>query len=368
MKASKYLSSSQWNHTLSALSFLQKEGFSGDWTIIHAGKIAIAETHAFLTQREFADAFNYRMSRHGIQLTTKSLSRLTQYGIFPQGGFIPSSIKLQPLQQCIQKSIESKNSSTLLLLCQRYEQLMSLSSNGKLFHPNAFTAIGIGSKRIDADYMHKYRGRNFSPLYLYSQIPSVESLYIQLGDRAIQGAESFKKKSERLRSLIYAPEATEKALQQFLKESAWIWGIDATKVYPKKALANKYEVDFLIQRADGSWEIVEIESPRARVLTRNLRPTKELTHAMSQVRDYQEFCLKNYSFLYQNENIELLSPKGVVIIGRGLNKKESQALESLNRTSHIKVATYDYLLTTTERLTQKLTISRFHNLPRLFCA
>lgn len=81
------------------------------------------------------------------------------------------------------------------------------------------------------------------------------------------------------------------------------------------------------------------------MFTKSLDPRKELTHAIRQVRDYQSFCMRNYSYLSSENKKDIFAPRGYVIIGTILSDSEKSKLDELNK-SHpmVEVHTYQYLI------------------------
>jgi len=86
----------------------------------------------------------------------------------------------------------------------------------------------------------------------------------------------------------------ESTIQSFLADHSYFFNglIDPWKpspLYSKVKLGCDYEVDFAWLHFDSfgpEWRLVEIESPSCKLFTKSGNPSKELTHAVQQVRDW----------------------------------------------------------------------------------
>lgn len=124
-------------------------------------------------------------------------------------------------------------------------------------------------------------------------------------------------------------------IQPFLSdERHWIL-LDASPqmVWPQKRLGSGLKVDFMIRESTGGYVAVEIESPNFPLYTKALNPSKELTHAEQQVRDYCEFIDQNLDYVGREEKLEgITRPRGRVVIGRrrGLSEAAKRKLAGRN--------------------------------------
>jgi hypothetical protein len=140
-----------------------------------------------------------------------------------------------------------------------------------------------------------------------------------------------------------------------MNKNFWIWGLEYTQAIPKKKLAEKYEIDFLLKRIDGRWDIIEIERSNLHLFTKKFDLRKELIHAMQQVINYRSFCMRNYTYLSSENNLDIFAPKGYVIIGNALSDVERRKLDELNRNqTALEVHTYEYLIKRASRFTESV--------------
>jgi hypothetical protein len=119
-------------------------------------------------------------------------------------------------------------------------------------------------------------------------------------------------------------------------------------LYTKVRLGDEHEIDFVLvdPSSDGAeWHLVEIESPTAKLLTRRGDPSRELTHALRQVRDWERWIETNRD--YANRLMPGIDhPLGHVFMGRRSEIESTKAKEQLrainiqNR-AYVEVGTLD---------------------------
>ncbi len=156
----------------------------------------------------------------------------------------------------------------------------------------------------------------------------------------------------RLQVMINRFEATlhgnpgEEIVQQFLTENWQLLALNAIQVTPKVPLGNEYVTDYVVELPNCEYILVEIEQPKYTLFTKQGNPTKELTHAQGQVRDWREWVANNIAYARQSLP-EISDPECWVIIGRSssLAKKDSHRLKQMNRDlRRTRVLTFDTLL------------------------
>lgn len=114
---------------------------------------------------------------------------------------------------------------------------------------------------------------------------------------------------------------SEEQVRRFLATHMYFWnGLVRvhTPVYTKVKLGAKFEVDFLWcdpSSSGAEWHLVEIERPTAKLFTRAGEPSHRLTHAMTQVRDWQDWIVR-----HSQDADELMpgvyQPMGHIFMGR----------------------------------------------------
>lgn len=111
--------------------------------------------------------------------------------------------------------------------------------------------------------------------------------------------------------------------------------------------------DFLVAEMSSigiEWHLVEIESPRSPVERKDGLPTKELNHAIGQIRDWRDWLLNNRDYTRRSKEegglgLVGIDPRasGLIIIGR--RKKFSSRYNEFRRTmidrDRIVIHSYD---------------------------
>ena len=138
----------------------------------------------------------------------------------------------------------------------------------------------------------------------------------------------------------------EEELQAFLAENPVVLSPAAQNIYPKHKLGKEHVCDFVIERAEADYVLVEIEAASRRLFTKKGDPFHELSHAQQQVEDWLEWVSHNTS--YAEQSLPGISdPEAWVVIGRDKMLTGSQKVKLRRRNKalhHITIMTYDQLL------------------------
>lgn len=154
------------------------------------------------------------------------------------------------------------------------------------------------------------------------------------------------------RSLIDR-ELREEEYQQFLAQRPVLLDPLAAKVVPQHRLGAEFVADYVIASLADRHTVVEIEKPQDPVFTAGGNYSSQLTHALRQVLDSQDWIEHNIA--YARERLpKIASPSGLVVIGRstGWTDAEHRRLRRLNISlgGRVRIATYDDILQDGERL------------------
>lgn len=156
------------------------------------------------------------------------------------------------------------------------------------------------------------------------------------------------------KTLLSKPGVNEEEVQKFLKRNFLLLSMNARRVWDKHPLGAEFQVDFVLEEVDGSYTLVEIEDPSFRLFTKVGQPTSELTHAITQVRDYRKWIESHHDYAQEGLPGLRSRPRGIVIIGRdgSLIAEDSQRLHDLNEEGRgfYEVMTYDGLMERVETL------------------
>ncbi|MGA7925251.1 MAG: Shedu anti-phage system protein SduA domain-containing protein [Candidatus Sulfotelmatobacter sp.] len=112
-------------------------------------------------------------------------------------------------------------------------------------------------------------------------------------------------------------------------------------------MGTKYRIDFLVQKPDSTYLLVEIENPQARLFIKSGDFSADVNHAIRQVEDWQEWIEANLPTV-ERSYPGIRAPEALVVIGRdrGLSITEQNRLarHNVNMRGRIMIKTYDDLL------------------------
>jgi ppGpp synthetase/RelA/SpoT-type nucleotidyltranferase len=167
---------------------------------------------------------------------------------------------------------------------------------------------------------------------------------------ALKGAEKIDVAIERLSSLLDCADVHEKRdVHPFLVEHAYFLhpALETIVSEPAIGVGTEFKPDFIIREATGEYVLVEIESPKCRLFTKRGDFTAEVSHAVQQVEDWQEWLEQNLPTA-QRHYPDIVSPRGSIVIGRSstLSEKERQKLarRNINTRGRLEILTYDDLI------------------------
>jgi hypothetical protein len=158
---------------------------------------------------------------------------------------------------------------------------------------------------------------------------------------------------ENFKRIIENDSLKEEVYQEFLCKNPVLMDPLAKKIIPKQQLGNEYITDFVIKKFDDEYILVEIEKPRNKIFTKKNDFSADLTHAIGQVIDFQEWVESDIHYA-QRLLPNISSPNGIVIIGRSkdLTVVQKTKLKRLNISfnKRLTVYTYDDILENASKL------------------
>lgn len=165
---------------------------------------------------------------------------------------------------------------------------------------------------------------------------------------------------ERFARLIDRPDVHEKRdIHPFIDKYPFILHPNPADVFSEVAigLGTQYRIDFLVRESDGSYLLVELENVRHRLFTKDGDFTFEVNHAQRQVEDWQQWIEANLPMV-QKQYPDMISPKGLVVIGRDQGLMEDQrarlARRNVNLRGRLAIWTYDDLLANAHQFIESL--------------
>ncbi|HEY9632770.1 MAG TPA: Shedu anti-phage system protein SduA domain-containing protein [Coleofasciculaceae cyanobacterium] len=183
---------------------------------------------------------------------------------------------------------------------------------------------------------------------------AVKHLTLALSRRWISVGPSVLKSYEQLLS---EQADNEPAFQAFFERNPLFLDPMAFNVWTQPDFHGQKEPDFVIQRSDNSYVVVEIEVPSKPLMTKGNQLSADATHAITQVLEYRSFLLERFSdasMTFPNFSV----PTGLVVIGmeQSLNSKQLSALRRENEIRHgsITVVGFDALAAKAEAISRNM--------------
>jgi hypothetical protein len=152
----------------------------------------------------------------------------------------------------------------------------------------------------------------------------------------------------------------EGGLQKFLEQHPLLLDPFAMRVWPKPDLHGKKEPDFLLQRVDGTYLVIEIETPAKGLITDANQLSAKATQAVTQALEYREFLLARFESASRTFP-DFRTPDALVVVGREdvLDAARQAALRRENEgRSYLKIVGFDTLATRARAMLKNLTEGR----------
>lgn len=157
--------------------------------------------------------------------------------------------------------------------------------------------------------------------------------------------------------LILSKPADERAFQEFLTRHPQVLDPLALRIWPQPDLFGFREPDFVVQRADGTYMVVEIECPSKALVTGGGHLSADVTHAEQQATDYRRNLMQKYADVrFHMPNFQ--EPDCLVVVGleRSLTQDQRQVLHDANRNrTHLRIAGFDWLLNRSRTIAANVT-------------
>ena len=148
----------------------------------------------------------------------------------------------------------------------------------------------------------------------------------------------------------------EKAFHSFLERNPLFLDPLALRVWSKPDLHGKKEPDFVVQRADNTYLVIEIETPDKTLVTAQDQISAETTHAITQVLEYKAFLTERFAdaaAIFPHFS----TPEGLVVIGRedSLTTSQRAALRRENENRpNIRIMGFDALAERAHAITRNV--------------
>lgn len=160
-------------------------------------------------------------------------------------------------------------------------------------------------------------------------------------------------------------EIEEEELQEFLKENPWLFGAEYASSEPKKLRGADNEFDFFLERYNGVNDIIELKRISDDILrSSDGKIAAKVTRAVDQCIGYikQTIAASHNSVISEQEGIEELRPRGVIIIGHDASEEAEEKLDDWNyRLNNIEIMTYNDIYDKAENTLEKIKVEEDQN-------
>ncbi len=161
-------------------------------------------------------------------------------------------------------------------------------------------------------------------------------------------------------ALLRRHASDEERIHQWMarKEHHHFLDTDCIQVWSKMRFGN-YVSDFVVQRSDETYKLIEIEPPSYQVLNRsNADPSARFNHACQQVFDWQRYVRDHVHHVRDVQGLPgIYEPSGMVLIGRDTELRTSMARsrwQDIKARHNLEIATYDDVVRRIRALAKRL--------------
>ena len=193
-----------------------------------------------------------------------------------------------------------------------------------------------------------------------SKIGNLEKIADNLSDKALRvenliGHARTQRVVTQFQELVEENEV-EQEYQNFLESHPWLFGnryVDRSDI---RKLTRDEEVDFCLETVSGYYDVFEIKRPGPDVMNYDSShdcyyASADLSKAVSQVENYIKEIEANHGEILRRDGLDVLKPRGTVVIGSNLTSEEREGLRVFNSNlSRIRVITFSEIVSMGERL------------------
>ena len=233
-----------------------------------------------------------------------------------------------------------------------YELLVSSIDLAELKSPARMYLNQLAMTITDAEDVALYAGIAFQGMAITepsAAIPLFQALSLRWAAVGIPQIAEYEK-------LLSDFPSDEKAFHSFLERNPLFLDPLALRVWSKPDLHGKKKPDFVVQRYDNTYIIVEIETPAKLLVTATRKISANTTHAINQVLEYIEYLTKrsaDAAKVFPNFS----TPEGLIVIGRedSLTTEQRAVLCRENESrKNIRIMGFDALAARAHRITQNV--------------
>ena len=155
----------------------------------------------------------------------------------------------------------------------------------------------------------------------------------------------------RYRGLLADHPDDEPTFQRFFSEHPEMLDPMVVDVWPLPDLHGARKPDFVVRRSDGSYLVVEIETPAKPIVTRSDQLGAQASHAVAQVSEYKRFLERLPNGQVHFPAMDEVTCLVVIGLEGELGPSQMQALRNDNRQRHaLKIVGFDWLASRAETM------------------
>ena len=156
--------------------------------------------------------------------------------------------------------------------------------------------------------------------------------------------------------LMAEADDNEPSFQLFFESHPLLLEPRAFQVWGKPDFHGRFEPDFVLRTYDDNFVVVEIETPAKRLVTRRGQLSADVTHAINQVLEYQDY-LRSHITEAKEAFPQFTTASGLVVVGResSLNARQKSVLRRENQSrAEIRIVGFDALAETANAVTRNV--------------
>lgn len=181
---------------------------------------------------------------------------------------------------------------------------------------------------------------------------------VEMGNRIADRVQDIRDSLRVYEALIGNTTSTETDTHEYIIENPWLLGLDYVRARHEIQIS-RGRVDFLLEKYDGSHDLMELKSPNHRIIVSGsdgvaassptqFRLSPELSNAIAQINRYLFVLDRDCLYLSSELGIEKAKhPKAYILIGKSsdCSPPELETLQQLNKSLHrIEIIPFDDLV------------------------
>lgn len=146
--------------------------------------------------------------------------------------------------------------------------------------------------------------------------------------------------------------------QKWFEDHTWVFGTEYVRRINFRAIDPHATVDFILETADGYFDVLELKTPSAPVLISDASHktwywSADVAKVIAQAAKYLKAIERSADRIYNDERVAIVRPRVRVVIGRSNDWTDEQreAFRRLSATLHgIELMTFDHVMVRAQQL------------------